>query len=449
MKTSTKVFLVLFALTSIPAVVLFPSLASSIAINSSGLVLNFSLNGYIALALFLLALIFGIILYFRFLKTLSINKVLFFSTLPFTLIYGFSLFSIACLSSLTTPTANAVKSLLNITENGYNSILWAVLLTILYIVLLFIVYFFVTKPVYRIEKLLKRLGDGKIKQRKLKIGGGKQFSQISHALVKINNNYHNIVTNENFERVKLPKLLQTKLSEEELLKLQNGQMINIEGFIVLAKLEGDGEKPKNNFDMLKLRLNELIPLSKRFDGLVFNNVTDTLAVLFFKSENALDYAHALCRAIKVKSKHLKCKIKTNICVDSILEQCYLDQEGNLIGNDENLCFAKRLIELSKLLSARLIFSNNILDNLPSNYFLKYRYIGNLTEQKSLNLFESLEVYVKSKRDALEKGKSAFEKAVCFFEEGQKKRAEVMFENILRECRDDKASFVYFNKCRNG
>ena len=147
MKKSTKIFLVLFALTSIPAVVLFPSLASSIGLNENGLVLNFSVEGYIALALVVLAIIFAIILYFRFLKSLSINKVLFFSTLPFTLLYGFALFSLASLSSLTSPTANAVKNLLNITENGYNSILWAVLLTILYIVVLFIVYFFVNTPI--------------------------------------------------------------------------------------------------------------------------------------------------------------------------------------------------------------------------------------------------------------------------------------------------------------
>ena len=449
MKKSTKIFLVLFALTSIPAVVLFPSLASSIGLNENGLVLNFSVEGYIALALVVLAIIFAIILYFRFLKSLSINKVLFFSTLPFTLLYGFALFSLASLSSLTTPTANAVKNLLNITENGYNSILWAVLLTILYIVVLFIVYFFVTKPIYRIEKVLKRLGDGKIKQRKLKIGGGKQFDQIGHALVKINNNYHNIQTDESFERVKVPKLLQPVLSEEELLKLQNGQMINLEGYIVLAKLSGDDKKLKNNFDKLKLRLNELVPLAKRFHGLALENVTDILAVLFFKSEDALDYAHALCRSIKIKTRHSKCKLAVNVCVDSILEQCYLDQEGNVIGNEDNLRFAKRLIDLSKLLNARLIFSSNVLDNLPSNYFLKYRYIGNLSEQKSLNLFESLEVYAKSKREALEKDKSSFEKAVLFFEDGQKKRAEVMFENILRDSHDDKASFVYFNKCRNG
>lgn len=447
MKKSTKIFLLLFLLTAVPAVVLFPYLSASVGLNENGFVLNFSLQGYIALALVVISGVIAIILYFKFLKTLSISKLLFFSTLPFTLIYGALLYMVASLNSLNTQTANAVKTLLNITENGYNAILWAVLLTILYITVLFIVYLFVTKPVYRIEKVLKRLGDGKIKQRKLKVGTSKQFSQIGHALVKINNNYHNIQTNDVFDKVKIPKILQNVLHEGELLKLQNGQVVNLEGFLVCAWINGE-KKVKHNLDILKLRLNELAPLAKKFNGIVAQNITDYLMVFFFKSEDALDYAHALCRCVKIKNKHHKAKTDVNVCVDSLTAQCYLDKEGNLLCNEENLKFAEKIIDFAKYIHAMLVFSSDVLDNLPSNYFLKYRYVGNLPLQKSLNLFESLEVYGKNKLNMLEKDRTSFEQGVLFFEEGQKDRARVIFENIIRKNEEDRASFVYFNQCRN-
>ena len=190
MKISTKIILILFAIISIASVILFPNITSSIKIEGKTLSFNFTVEAYITLALLVFSSVFAMILYFRFLHTLSINKVLFFSTLPFTLIYGALLFFIASLNSFQNETVDSVKAILNISqENQYNTFLWAILLTIIYILILFIVYFFVTKPVFRMEKLLERLGDGKIKEKKFNLGGGKQFDQIGHSLLKINNNY--------------------------------------------------------------------------------------------------------------------------------------------------------------------------------------------------------------------------------------------------------------------
>lgn len=445
MKTSTKIYLILFAITSIASTVLAPNVTKAVQISTAGVSFNFSVLSYVALALIVLSNIFGTILYFRFLKTLSFNKVIFFSTLPFTLIYGTLLFSLAYLSSLDNPTANGVKTLLNIsTTNQYNTILWAVLLTIIYILVLFIVYFFVSKPVERMEKILLRLGDGKIKERKFNLGGGKQFAQMGHALLKINNTFSG--ANENLTGSKVPKILNKFIDEQKLLRLQNGEKITHNAYLVFCRLQEEKDNNmRKEYDLLKLYINEIEPLVKKFSGIAIENANFGSCSLFFRAENALDFAHAVCRVVKIKSKRTSI-IKPFIVVDNEDTSFFINEKSRVMLDENNFESVREILRFSMANGCRLTFTNKILDNLPSNYLLKYRYVGKIYSSK--NLFESLEVYSRKKREKLDKNKQDFEKAVLFFNRGEKERARIIFENILRENPNDKVSYLYFNQCKN-
>lgn len=446
MKTSTKIILVLFALTAIATVVLFPNLSSAFKFENAKLSVNFSPLGYVTLALFILATSFALVLYFKFLKTLSLNKVLFFSTLPFTLMYGFSLYSLAYLTNLDNAFANSVKTILNIsTENQYNSILWSVLLTILYILLLFIVYFIVTKPIYKMEKLLERLGDGKIREKKFRLGGGKQFSHIGHSLLKINNQFSKT---EDGQAVHLPKVISKFVDSEDAAKLQSGQMVSRFTYLSLCYITDFGEKSlQGSYDILKLYINIVEPLIKRFNGLAADNCSFGSLGVFFRAEDALDFSHAVCRALRIKAKRYGLKINRFVAVSGQKTHYSINKKGKLIINDENITTLKNIIDFSTQVQCCLIFTNTILDNLPASYLLKYRYIGTLFNQ-NLNLFESLEVYGRHKRMLLDKQKQPFEKGVMFFGQGHKERAKLIFENLLQENPNDKAAFLYLNQCKN-
>ena len=111
--------------------------------------------------------------------------------MPLTIVYGVLLFLIADITTFNNKTAKSVRMLLNISENNsYNTILWAVLLSVVYISALFLIFLLVCKPVSRMEKIVNRLSDGKVKDPKFKLGGGKQFKELEHSLNKINYNYH-------------------------------------------------------------------------------------------------------------------------------------------------------------------------------------------------------------------------------------------------------------------
>ena len=95
--------------------------------------------GIIALILAIITLVLGTILFIRFILSLPVDKAIFFSSLPFIVLYGLLLFSLAEITSLETPLANSLKTLLNVSrDNIYNTILWAILITIIFIILLFV-----------------------------------------------------------------------------------------------------------------------------------------------------------------------------------------------------------------------------------------------------------------------------------------------------------------------
>ena len=110
------------------------SIIDGIIPTDKGFKLIFSTQGIIALILAIITLVLGTILFIRFILSLPVDKAIFFSSLPFIVLYGLLLFSLAEITSLETPLANSLKTLLNVSrDNIYNTILWAILITIIFI----------------------------------------------------------------------------------------------------------------------------------------------------------------------------------------------------------------------------------------------------------------------------------------------------------------------------
>ena len=138
MKTSTKILLVIFIVFTVPAIFLGKYLLNAISPTDYGFNFNFDTYAYVALGFVIVSSIFGSILYFRFISNLRLSKAIFFSVFPVTIIYAFGLYSLAIVGRYTTPIANSVKIVLNIAAtNNYNSVLWAVLLTGVYLLYIF------------------------------------------------------------------------------------------------------------------------------------------------------------------------------------------------------------------------------------------------------------------------------------------------------------------------
>ena len=462
MRTSTKIFLAIFIIMAVPAVVLSRYIFDGITPTDTGFSFNFGVPAILGLSFWCASLIFGTICYIRFLKILKLSRVLFFSLMPLTVLYGVGIYLIADLSKLPQTTAKAVRSVLNITTtSAYNSILWAALLTLVYILISFLTFSYICRPVQKIEKVTNKLGDGRINERAIVIGNTKQFQKIEDSLEKINYNYkesENRVKRADIEAQKfVPKQFLKFLGKRSISDLELGNQVQKRATTLFCDLLSSSKVSstlslEENFNSINSYLNVISPLVRKYDGFVDKYMGDGILAVFPRAERAIECAHAILRTIELKNKNQKNlpKLDTKISINTgdIIFGIVGEEERKaptVISDVVNL--ASKMEEINKFLGTKVVFSKQTLNEIPEKFNFEYRYIGSLSAEDGINipLFESLSVYPKEKKEKLFRLKNKFENGVRAYNDGNFKEAKGIFEDVLKYISDDKPSYVYFNK----
>ncbi len=462
MKKSTKILLIIYVAVMIPSIILGKYVFSSLKVVDGGFAYDFNALSISGLILSVAGMVLGTILYFRFLKTLTLSNVIFFSTIPYTLLYGVGMFMLSHITQFASPMARNVRILLNITpENEYNTVLWAVILSIVYIIVLLASYLFLCRPVNKMEKIITRLSDGRVREESVELGGGKQFKTIEHSINKINNNYRekdNIIRKTKLETQKfIPKQFFKFLGKSNITELELGNKVKKRATTLLCDLKSASQQAstlslEENFNFVNSYLNIASPIIRKHGGFVDKYLGDGLLAVFPKPENAIDAAHAIIRNIENKNRSHKnlphvlprISIHTGEVVFGIVGE--EERKSPTIISDA-IDLANKIEEINSFLQTKLIFSKSALDDLSSKYKLAYRYLGSLTLQDNIDLplFESLEVYSREKRDRLIRLKSTFENGVRLYNQKDYVEAKAHFEEILKNVSNDTPSYIYFNK----
>ena len=454
MKMSTKILLVLFILVTIPALVLGGSIFAGIKATENGFVFDFDTKGIIAIVLSIISTILGTILYIKFLMSLSLERVLFFSSIPMIMIYGAIMFLIADLSNLNNNLAISVRSVLNLSpDNAYNTILWAILVTILFVVLLSINYFFICKPMNKVEKIVSRLGDGKVKENMLQVGGSKQFKNIEHGLNKINNNYKE--KDNTLKRTDLPqkefRQLTRFFGRASIEELEQGLEVKKKSTLMVIKLECSERTLEGDYKLIDSYLNVIVPIIKRFGGFVIKYLGDGIVVVFQRSEDALDSSLSICRTVKVKNKSTSQKFKEKIAIytSKVGFKLKIESKGLEIATKEYEVLSK-IDKIISFLHSKVIFTKSCLDDLPLRYKFAYRYLGSINnyDGNDILIFEKLDVYPRDVISKLVKNKGLFERGVICYDDGQYQKALDYFQENIRSYPDDKAGYVYYNNAKD-
>lgn len=463
MRKSTKILLVFFVLTFVPSLILGRYIFAGITPTEKGFAFNFDVLGIVAIVLMIVSNIFGFILFFRFIMSQPMAKAIFFSSLPLMLIYGALMFLLVETTTFQNDTAQSVRTLLNLSpDNAYNTVLWAILITIIFVMLMFLNFFILCKPLNKVEKIVARLGDGRVKESKLKLGGIKQFDNIEHGLNKINNNIRNnenSVKQANLEAQKfIPKQFFKFFGKSSIAELELGNQVKKKATLISVKLSGlETSKEmslEENFNFLNSYLNVISPLVRRFGGFVDKYYGEGILAVFGKAENALDCSHAISRAISVKNRQNKTlpNVKERIVI--MTSQVIF----GIVGEEEHkmptivssiITEMDRIDQICKMMESQVVFADNMLDNLPLNYKFLYRNIGEITlfdKQRTL-LFEDLEVMPRDKCSKLVKSKAIFERGVLCYENGDYDEACRQFSEALRIAPNDKGCYVYYNKAK--
>lgn len=461
MKLSTKILLVLFIVTLIPAIVLGKYVFEGITPTGSGFAFNFSGLGIAGIVLMIVSNIFGGILYFRFLKTQKLSRLIFFATAPLTAIYGVGMFFIAGINNFSGQTATTMQVLLNVNgKNNYNTLLWGVLLTIIYFVALFVIVSLLCRPVQKLEKITQRLSDGIIREEKFEIGKSKQFKNIENSLEKINFNYkekEHLVRQADLEAQKfIPRQFLKFLGKSSITELELGNQVQKRATTLFCDIVSSSAVSttlslEENFNFINSYLNIVSPIIRRFGGFVDKYLGDGILAVFSQPEQALECSHHICRAIEVKNRTQKSLPSVDVRISIHTGEVIFGVVGEearksptIISDVVNL--ASKMEDINKMMGTKVIFSKDSLNEIPTKYQFAYRYIGSITVEnaEATSLFESLEVYPKKKRDKLVHLKSTFEEGVRNFNEHDYEGAKAKFKQVLSFVSDDKASYVYYD-----
>ncbi len=455
MKTSTKILLIINIALLIANVFLIRYLVSGIVPTESGFVFEFSALSWVALVVLIAFLVTFIALYIVFLRNMRLSNLLFFSTLPLTLIYGVFVVYIAKIGDMDDITSASVKATLNLNSTQGVENLWIALATVTYLILLFILIAIACRPLRNVERVTQKLGDGRVKMEDYKIGGSRQFQEIEHSLNKINYLYKekdNKLKIANLATQKyLPRQLLNFLGKNGIEDVETGKSVTREGTILYCDLKPNKTLSlEENFNYINSYLKVVAPLIKRFDGFVDKYLGDGLIAVFSKAQNAVECAHSILKAVEDRNKNQKksLNIASRISVHTgILTIALSAEEKKPTVVSPIINMLSKMEEINEFMGGKLLFSKKTLDSFSSKYNFDFRYLGDLEYEKNIiSLFESLDCYSKRAREKLKKFKNEFENGVRFYNEKRYREAKAMFEKVLQKIPNDNASFVYFNKC---
>ena len=462
MKTSTKILLVLFIVSFVPTIFLARYLFQAVTPTEIGFAFNFDVYAYVALGCMIASMVLGGILYIRFIINLNLSKAIFFSVFPLSVTYAFGLYFLAIVGRYNTPIATSVKLTLNITEtNNYNSILWAILLTGVYLIYLLFIFVAACKPMQRLERITARLGDGRVKDGEFSIGGIKQFKKIESSLEKINYNYkekENLARKTDLEAQKfIPKEFLRFLGKKSIADLELGNQVQKRATTLFCDFKGENEGSeslslKDNFNFVNSYMNMLAPLIRKYDGFIDKYMSDGVLAVFGKAEKAIECAHAIFKEVELKnsmiSKFPKVDLKISVNTGDIVFGVVGDESRKsptIVSDVVNL--ASKMQDINYYLDTKLLFSKQTLNEVSTRFSFDYRYVGSLTVENGtlMAMFESLSCYDKAKKEKLNKTKINFENGVRAYNDHDYEEAKMFFEHVLKIVPDDKASYTYYNK----
>lgn len=460
MRTSTKVLMIFFIITLVGVILTSTFIFSAITINAGRLYFNFNIVSYIALGLFLLNITFAAILYVKFLNSQKLTFKLFFSVVPITLVFAISTFFLATINSYNNSTVVAVKQVLQISNNNINNYLWILLLVCIYLLVVFLIFKVITNPLKKIEVAIERLSDGNVSDR-ISLGGGKQFLKIEYDLNKINDNYkrkETIIKQTNLEYEKyIPKQFIKFLGKNSILELEVGSQVQKEVTTMFCDIRNSTQVStslslEENFNYINSYLNVVSPIIRKYNGYIDKYLGDGIMAIFTRSRQAYDCALAIIKAIQEKNIADVSMPKLDVGVslntgDVVFGVVGDETRKSITVISDSVNFTAKIGEVNKVFGSLVTFSKTTLNSLSSNININYRYIGNLMfdNKEYISVFESLDVYPRTKREKLIANKLEFEQGVRAYVNGKFAQAKDIFQKVYKKEKDDKVCFVFYNK----
>jgi len=332
--------------------------------------------------------------------------------------------------------------------------------------LIFILFCFFTLyinlyPLKKIEKSTQKLADGS-KNTKILVLGSKEFEEIQNNLNKLEEN------NENYDDYKckikkeydkfVPREFFTHLGKKEIYELKLGENVQKDVTVMFVDIRHSYKTSESlsldaNFQFINHYLSIVGENIRRNNGFIDKFLGDGVLAVFTCESDALKCSTEISNAFEninlVGVGEDKIKFGIGLHSGKVVIGIVGEKERltpTIISDSVNL--AHKIESLNKIFKSNILFTKEVLNNLPREFDINYRYVGTVNiDNYGVSLFENLDGYIGANKTAFIKTKNMFESAVRNFEDKDYQKARTLLINVLKENEDDNLAKFYLKKCK--
>lgn len=332
---------------------------------------------------------------------------------------------------------------------------------LVYILFCFLTFYINLYPLKKIGKSTKKLADGS-KNTKILVLGSKEFDEIQTNLFALEDK------NEEIEEYKIkvkkdydkfvPREFFTHLGKKEIYELQLGDNVQKDVTVLFIDIRHSYKTSESlsleaNFLFINHYLSIVGENIRKNNGFIDKFLGDGVLAVFTCEADALKCSTEISNAFEninlVGINEDKIKFGIGIHSGKVVIGIVGEKERltpTIISDSVNL--AHKIESLNKIFKSNILFTKEVLNNLPRNFEINYRYVGTVNiDDFGVSLFENLDGYVGANKTAYLKTKNMFESAVRYFEDKDYQKARTLFINILKENEDDNLAKFYLKKCK--
>lgn len=332
---------------------------------------------------------------------------------------------------------------------------------VIYFLLVFLTLLINLNPLKKIEKNTRKLAQG-AKKLSDEISGSKEFSQIEQNLNSIkekgisSEEYKLKLKREYYKFV--PREFYDYLGKDEVFDLTLGENVQKDVTILFVDIRRSYKTSESlslddNFKFINNYLSIVGECVRENHGFIDKFLGDGVLAVFLSEIDALNCSTNISNKFEninlVSLGEDKIKFGIGLHSGKVVIGIVGEKERltpTVISDSVNLAY--KVESLNKIFMSNILFTKDVLNNLPKDFELNYRYVGTVNiDDYGVSVFENLDGYVGANKTGYIKTKNIFETAVRNFEEKNYKTARKLFIDIIKINDDDNLAKYYLKKCK--
>lgn len=334
-------------------------------------------------------------------------------------------------------------------------------LVICYILIVFATLYINLYPIKKIINTTQNLVSNKELKEDL-IYGSREFDNIQTNLDGIKNSFkenddYNIKLKKEYYKF-IPKEFYDYLGKKDVFELKLGENVQKDVCVLFVDIRHSYRTSEtlsldDNFKFINSYLCVVGECVKENRGFIDKFLGDGVLAVFLNERDAVSCSVELSKRFEninlVSIGEDKIRYGIGIHSGKVIIGIVGEKDRlspTIISDSVNLAY--KIESLNKIFLSKILFTKEVLNNLPREFEINYRYVGLVKiDDVSVSLFENLDAYYGVDKQLYIKTKSFFETAVRNYEDKNYKNAKKYFLKVLEINEEDNLAKFYLKKCK--